>query len=124
VGGLWSIAVQMVVPQHAACDLSSLTDVIQSRLGISTQAVDAYSAVLAQPSTCSFLGVHDFHFMSATMDFGFDGCAAPWSSVFPHIRGMMVLVMWVGFVIMAARAFTRAARGGDGSAASGGEDVD
>lgn len=98
VGGLWSMTVDLFVPQHVNCDLSPLATTVAGHFVVPD--VRTALSVANVGTTCGYFGVTNMAVPIATttpFSVGVDGCSAPYNTMFPDIRGLIDIISWIMF---------------------------
>lgn len=109
VGGGWSIVRQTIVPQHTTCDLSPVYNAVKAKATL-PDTTPLVAVFHVPPPTCGWFGVRGLVVVGKTFDLGFDGCSAPWVTVLPEARGLLVILLWMGFSLSVARGIERRVR--------------
>jgi hypothetical protein len=116
VGGLWSILVQLFLPQHASCDLAGIQSALQGKLAL--PSITGYTSQFSFSQGCGWLGWQNasFPITGKSVTFGVDGCKSPFKDWFPVFKSFATWSSWIVFAAAAYGWARRMSTGGDGGA--------
>ncbi len=92
---------QLFIPQNLSGDFSPMVSAFQQKVQVPGLDLSAFQ----QPDRCAYFGVQgltvgsvDGHSAGSRISVGVNGCAAPWSSIFPWFRTVLTFAFVAAFI--------------------------